>query len=62
VFTDKTARGFYENVHRSMIHDVILIQSIAFEHRRLRVMEEYFEIKECEKLPFSFYKSDARDC
>jgi hypothetical protein len=24
-------------------------------------MEEYFEIKECEKLPFSFYESDARD-
>ncbi len=44
-----------------MSHDVILIQSIAFEHRRLQVMEEYFEIKECEKLAFSFYKSDARD-
>ncbi len=44
-----------------MSHDVILIQSIAFEHCRLQVMEEYFEINECEKFPFSFYKSDARD-
>jgi hypothetical protein len=61
VFTDEVAKGFYENVHRCMTHDVIVIQSIAYAHKRLRVMENYFEITECERVPFSFYKSDARD-
>ena len=61
MFTDKVARGFYKNVHRSMNHDVILIQSIAFKNSRLPVMKEFFEITECEKVPFSFYKSNASD-
>lgn len=61
VFTDETAKGFYENVHRSMTHDVILIQSIAFARKRLRMMEDYFEITECDTIPFTFYKSDAKD-
>ena len=58
---NKVARGFYENVHSSMSHDVILIQSIAFKNSRLPVMKEFFEITECEKVPFSFYKSNACD-
>jgi hypothetical protein len=61
VFTDKVARGFYKNVHRSMNHDVILIQSIAFRNSRLPVMKKFFEITECENVPFSFYKSNASD-
>jgi len=44
-----------------MSHDVILIQSITFAQHMLPVMEDYFEIKECGRVPFSFYKSDARD-
>ena len=61
MFTDKVARGFYKNVHRSMNHDVILIQSIAFRNSRLPVMKKFFKITECENVPFSFYKSNASD-
>jgi hypothetical protein len=61
VFTDKTARGFYKNVHRSMSHDVILIQSLAHKNSRLPVMKELFYITECEQMKFSFYKSNACD-
>ena len=61
MFTDKTARGFYENVHRSMSHDVILIQSLAYKNSRLPVMKEFFERTECEQIKFSFYKSNACD-
>jgi hypothetical protein len=61
VFTDKTARGLYENVHRSMSHDVILIQSLAYKNSRLPVMKEFFEITECKQIKFSIYKSNACD-
>ena len=30
---DDVAKGFYENVHRCMTHDVIVIQSIAYAHK-----------------------------
>ena len=61
MFTDKTERGFYENVHRSMSHDVILIQSLAYKNSRLPVMNEFFYITKCEQIKFSFYKSNACD-
>ena len=61
VFTDSTATEFYENIHGSMDHDVILIQSIAFANIRRQVMEKYFYITVCTMFPFSFYRSNARD-
>ncbi len=56
MFTNETTKGYYENVHRSISHDVILIQSITFAQRRLPVMEEYFEIKECGRFHSYFTK------
>ena len=44
MINEDVAQGFYANIHNSMEHDVILIQSMAHMKTRKTIIEKYFHI------------------
>ncbi len=61
VFNQSVALDFYRNIHRSMEHNVILIQSQDHWHDRKKVMSKYFEFTKCFSITMSFYKGTQSD-
>jgi hypothetical protein len=62
VCNEDVAQGFYTNIHNSMKHDAILIQSMAHMNTQKTINEKYFHIvNEHQAHSIGFMNGSSRD-